>query len=145
MAAEDYLFYIKCTLSQHSNWAAPVSCETIQLLVTPSKARWKPTGSKWALLKKRVNDTAECCHVGGKLSILYCCPIFVSKRERQHFLIPVKLNVGERNEVWLPITVQAITKACEEKYDTGRPELKVEQRLKKQRMRLFYGWCSKFI
>lgn len=45
MAAEDYHFYIKRMLSQQSSRAAPVNCDTVQLLVTPSKARWKPTVS----------------------------------------------------------------------------------------------------
>lgn len=34
MAAEDYHFDIKRMLSQQSNRAAPVNCDTIQLLVT---------------------------------------------------------------------------------------------------------------
>lgn len=46
MAGEDYHFYIKRMLSQQSNRAAPVNCDTIQLLVTLSKARRKPTVSQ---------------------------------------------------------------------------------------------------
>lgn len=41
MAAEEYHFYFKRMLSQQSNRAAPVNRDTIQLLVTLSKARLK--------------------------------------------------------------------------------------------------------
>lgn len=50
MAAEDYHFYIKRMLSQQSIRAAPVNSDTIQLLVTLSEARWKPTVSQASTL-----------------------------------------------------------------------------------------------
>lgn len=52
MAAEDYHSNIKRTLSQQSNRAAPVYCDTIQLLVTLSKARQKPTVSQASMFIK---------------------------------------------------------------------------------------------
>lgn len=50
MAAEDYHFYIKRMLSQQTNKAAPVNCDTAQLLVRLSKARGKPTVSQASTL-----------------------------------------------------------------------------------------------
>lgn len=50
MATENYHFYIKRVLSQQSNKAAPVNCDTVQRLVRLSKARGKPTVSQASTL-----------------------------------------------------------------------------------------------
>lgn len=69
MAAEDYHFNIKWMLSQQSNGATPVNCDTIQLLV---KARWKPNVSKQAhcLLNKRAGEKGESGDAAAKWA--YC-------------------------------------------------------------------------
>lgn len=50
MAAENYHFHIKRMLSQQSNKATPVNCDTVQLLIRLSKARGKPTVSRASAL-----------------------------------------------------------------------------------------------
>lgn len=92
-------------LSQQSDGDAPVNCDTIQRLV---KARWKPNVSKQVFIKR------ESAGEGGDAAAkrAYCTVVKSSEaaRGKAAFSHPsMKLNVGERNEACVPITVKAIT------------------------------------
>lgn len=129
MAAEDYHFYIKRMLSQQSGWAAPVSCDTAQLLVTPRQARWKLyVELAHCLFNKRAEGKRERWQSVHAVVLSNLC----KKRGKAAFSHPsMKLNAGK----W------SVPSNNTEGYHSGLRRNAIESNKVSHLEVLVYGWC----